>query len=78
MIFGGIELDLRQAKVKDGAVIDIFTFCGGIDITTPSDVIIQNEVRGFLGGSERQNCSRYESEEKNHCARRMYTRWARN
>lgn len=51
-IFGGIELDLRQAKVKDGAVIDIFTFCGGIDITMPSDVIIQNEVRGFLGGSE--------------------------
>lgn len=51
-IFGGIELDLRQANIKDGTVIDIFTFCGGIDITMPSDVVVQNEVRGFLGGSE--------------------------
>lgn len=51
-VFGGVELDLRQAKVKDGAVIDVFTFCGGIDITMPNDVIVQNEVRGFLGGSE--------------------------
>ena len=51
-IFGGVELDLRQAKVKDGAVIDVFTFCGGIDISLPDDVIVQNDVRGILGGSE--------------------------
>lgn len=51
-VFGGVNLDLRQAKVKDGAVIEIFTFCGGIDITMPSDVIVQNEVRGIFGGSE--------------------------
>lgn len=51
-IFGGVELDLRQAKIKDGAVIDVFTFCGGIDITLPDDVIVENEIRGILGGSE--------------------------
>lgn len=51
-IFGGVELDLRQAKIKDGAVIDVFTFCGGIDISLPDDVIVQNDVRGILGGSE--------------------------
>lgn len=51
-VFGGVNLDLRQAKVKDGAVIEIFTFCGGIEINMPSDVIVQNEVRGILGGSE--------------------------
>lgn len=51
-IFGSVELDLRQAKVKDGAVIDVFTLCGGISISLPDDVIIQNDVRGILGGSE--------------------------
>ena len=51
-IFGGVELDLRQAKIKDGAVIDVFALCGGISVSLPDDVIIQNEVRGILGGSE--------------------------
>ena len=51
-IFGGVDLDLRQAKIKDGSVIEIFTFCGGVNITLPDDVIIKNEVRGFLGGTD--------------------------
>jgi hypothetical protein len=48
----GVDLDLRQAKIKDGSVIEIFTFCGGVNITLPDDVIIENEVRGFLGGTD--------------------------
>ena len=51
-VFGGVDLDLRQAKIKDGAVIDVFTFCGGASISLPDDVIVKNEVRGVLGGSE--------------------------
>ena len=51
-IFGGVELDLRQAKIKDGVVIDVFTFCGGITISLPDDVIVKNEVRGVFGGSD--------------------------
>ena len=57
-IFGGVELDLRQAKIKDGAVIDIFTFCGGVSISLPDDVIVKNEVRGILGGSEDKTVSK--------------------
>ena len=45
-------MDLRQAKIKDGAVIDIFTLCGGVSLSLPDDVIVKNEVRGILGGSE--------------------------
>ena len=51
-IFGGVDLDLRQAKIKNGSVIEIFTFCGGVNITLPDDVIIESEVRGFLGGTD--------------------------
>ena len=51
-VFGGVDLDLRQAKIKDGAVIDVFTFCGGASISLPDDVIVKNDVRGVLGGSE--------------------------
>ncbi len=57
-IFGGVELDLRQAKIKDGAVIDIFTLCGGVSINLPDDVIVKNEVRGILGGSEDKTVSK--------------------
>lgn len=57
-IFGGVELDLRQAKIKDGAVIDIFTLCGGVSISLPDDVIVKNDVRGILGGSEDKTVSK--------------------
>ena len=57
-IFGGVELDLRQAKIKDGAVIDVFTFCGGVNINMPDDVIVKNEVHGILGGSEYKTVSK--------------------
>lgn len=46
------ELDLRRANIEDGTVIDIFMPCGGVSISLPDDVIVKNEVRGVLGGSE--------------------------
>ena len=57
-IFGGVELDLRHAKIKDGTVIDVFTFCGGVNINMPDDVIVKNEVHGILGGSEDKTVSK--------------------
>lgn len=57
-VFGGVDLDLRQAKIKDGTVIDVFTFCGGITISLPDDVIVENEVRGVLGGSDDKTVSK--------------------
>ena len=57
-VFGGVDLDLRQAKIKDGAVIDVFTFCGGINISLPDHVIVENEVRGVLGGSDDKTMSK--------------------
>ena len=56
--YTGVDLDLRQAKIKDGAVIDVFTFCGGVNINMPDDVIVKNEVHGILGGSEDKTVSK--------------------
>lgn len=52
-ILGGCDLDLRQAVITTSpAVIDVFTFMGGVDIKVP--VTWNVEVRGFpiLGGME--------------------------
>lgn len=48
-IFGGVDLDLRNAKFEKDTVIKAFCAFGGIDITIPEDV--QIKVRsGFIFG----------------------------
>ena len=49
-VFGGVDLDLRQAKIEDDAVIDIFVLCGGINIIFPDNVIVKTQVTSILGG----------------------------
>ena len=50
--FGQVDLDLRQAKIEDGAVIDIFVVCGGINIIFPDNVIVKTQVNSIFGGVE--------------------------
>lgn len=51
-VFGGIELDLRQATVTDGALIHVTTFCGGIEIKPPPGVRILVTGTPIFGGYE--------------------------
>jgi predicted membrane protein len=52
-ILGGCELDLRGASIKDGtAVIDVFTFWGGIDIKVPKDWTVSVESVPLMGGCD--------------------------
>ena len=51
-VFGGVELDLRDVKLKDGLVIDCFTLFGGIDIRLPKDIKVEVNGLPIFGGVE--------------------------
>jgi hypothetical protein len=51
-IMGGIELDLREAHIKDKAVLDIFTAMGGVEIKVPETWNVQAGGLPILGGWE--------------------------
>lgn len=51
-IFGGITIDLRDAKIKKEATIEVFTLCGGVELKVPRDWQIRQHVFPILGGVE--------------------------
>ncbi len=52
-VLGGCKIDLRSASIKGTeAVLDVFTFWGGIEILVPSSWAIQVEGFPILGGFE--------------------------
>ena len=51
-LFGGIKLDLRDAKIETDIVINTLSVFGGIDIYVPDDVKVKVSSTPFLGGVE--------------------------
>lgn len=49
-IFGGIDLDLRNAKFEKDTVIKAFALFGGIDITVPPEVKVKLKSGFIFGG----------------------------
>lgn len=49
-IFGGVNLDLRNAKFEKDTVIKAFALFGGIDITVPPEVKVKLKSGFFFGG----------------------------
>lgn len=63
-IFGGIELDLRNAKIKEDVVINTSSIFGGIDLYVPENVNIKIKSTSIFGGVDderknRKNDSKY-------------------
>ena len=58
-IFGGVKLDLRNAKFDKDTVIKAFALFGGIDIIVPADVRIKLKSGFIFGGfsDDRKNPS---------------------
>jgi hypothetical protein len=49
--FGGVKLDLRQAKPSgNGATLDARAFLGGIDIVVPEEWDVEVNTSAFMGG----------------------------
>lgn len=49
-IFGGVQFDLSNAVIADGAVLDICSVFGGIDIILPPDVNVKINTSSVFGG----------------------------
>lgn len=65
-IFGGIELDLRKAVIKDGATIKTFCLFGGVDIIVPENINIKSNSNFIFGGiDDTRNSSAKKSSSKN-------------
>jgi hypothetical protein len=48
--FGGVEADLSDAELADGAQLTVHAFFGGIDIRTPPGWRIESGVKALAGG----------------------------
>ena len=54
--FGGVDLKLKEAKIKDGAVINAFAVFGGVDVILPPEVNVETTCVPLFGGlSEPKN-----------------------
>lgn len=51
-VFGGIDLDLRDAKIKEDVVIDCTSIFGGIDLLIPKNVNVKINGIPLFGGVE--------------------------
>lgn len=51
-MFGGINLDLRDAKLKDNAEINVFTAFGGVELRVPKEWEVQTSGLPLFGGWE--------------------------
>jgi predicted membrane protein len=52
-IMGGVELDLRAAGTGgQEAVIDVFVWWGGVEITVPPDWVVSNQVVAIMAGAD--------------------------
>lgn len=49
-VFGGANANLKNAKIVDGAHIDVLCVFGGVDIFLPDNVIVKNNSFALFGG----------------------------
>ena len=54
-VFGGVVLDLRDAKIKADAHLDVFALCGGIELRVPRDWKVVVKTTPIAGGVENKS-----------------------
>ncbi len=57
-VMGGIDLDLRKAKIATSpAYVDVVAIWGGIEIRVPAEWVVEGRVVPFMGGFENKTQS---------------------
>ncbi len=51
-VFGGVELDLREAEIKAEAELGVLAIFGGVEVRVPRDWRVEVEVSPVFGGVE--------------------------
>lgn len=55
-VFGGLKLDLREAKIKEDVIINASAIFGGIEILVPDDMPVKIKSNSIFGGvSDKRN-----------------------
>lgn len=49
-VFGGMKVDLRNAVIADGAVLNVCSIFGGVDVILPPDVNVKTNTSSVFGG----------------------------
>lgn len=49
-IMGGVDIDLRDAVIKDEATINVFAFWGGITLKVPEGWTVKSKITPIAGG----------------------------
>ena len=49
-VMGGVEIDLRDAVIKDEATLNVFAFWGGITLKVPEGWTIKSKITPVAGG----------------------------
>ena len=60
-VFGGIDLDLRKAKINGDTTINVFTAFGGADIYVPDDVKVKVQATSVFGGVDKSKLTDVEN-----------------
>ena len=63
-IFGGIDLDLREAKIKSDVSINVCSIFGGVDIKVPEGVKVKISSTSIFGGVDEKK--KPKEDEKGH------------
>lgn len=54
-VFGGVVLDLRDAKLTKDAQLDLFVLCGGVELRVPRDWKVISKALPIAGGVENKS-----------------------
>jgi len=64
LMFAGAKLDLRGANIVDGAILNVKTLCGGLELWVSPDIYVEVHSVCFAGGVANHVMSRPNPEAK--------------